>query len=327
MNLEPEQRRFVDIASKSGATLLSLIEDILDMSRIESGQLVLTRAPLSLGDLTAEVVDLFSASAREKRLSLHSASAEQLPAFVLGDRTRIRQVLINLVANAIKFTNAGSVTIDVKRLEKQDVYRLSVADTGMGIAATEAQRVFEPFVQLDSGFSRRQEGTGLGLAISKRLVEAMGGSIGYESTPGGGSRFWFELELAAAQGPDKTAPMNLSAGKTRTRDGKDSTAPYRVLVAEDSPANRAVLCAYLQADGLEVDTAQNGQEVLDAVAESDYDIILMDVSMPGMDGLEAARRLRSLPGQARSIPIVALTAHAFEHTREQCLAARGWTRS
>ncbi len=320
--LESTQRQYVELATGSGTVLLSLIDDILDMSRIEAGHLNLAHAPLSLHEIVQDTKNLLTARASEKNLSLRAVLGEGLPTTVIGDRGRIQQILINLAGNAIKFTEHGSVTLGLERLGRSDTYRFRVEDTGIGIKPELLEHVFEPFRQLDSGFTRLHEGSGLGLSISKRLVDAMGGSIGCDSTPGKGSRFWFELELAAAADTETDAaslPAPTSADTAASAAGHRT--PRRALVAEDSAANRSVLQTFLSADGFEVDTATNGHEVLDAVAARDYDIILMDVSMPGMDGIEATRRLRSLPGESRTVPIVALTAHALEDVRAQCLGA------
>lgn len=320
--LESTQRQYVELAADSGTVLLSLIDDILDMSRIEAGHLNLAHTPFSLHKIVQDTKNLLTARASEKNLSLRAVFGEGLPTTVTGDRGRIRQILINLAGNAIKFTEHGSVTLGVERLEHGDRYRFRVEDTGIGIEPELLANVFEPFRQLDSGFTRLHEGSGLGLSISKRLVEAMDGSIGCDSTPGKGSRFWFELELAAGEHAETDAaslPPPTSADTAATAAGHPT--PRRALVAEDSAANRRVLQTFLSAGGFEVDTVTDGHEVLDAVAASDYDIILMDVSMPGMDGIEATRRLRSLPGKGRTVPIVALTAHALEDVRAQCLSA------
>jgi PAS domain S-box-containing protein len=313
--LSQTQRGYGALIQTSAGSLLRLIDDVLDFSKIEAGRLSLERVPFDLHATLREIVELlrFRASARrtELVLVLHPA----VPEWVWGDPGRLRQVLTNLVGNAVKFTEGGRVEVEAERLADGRL-RFRVADTGIGIPQEVRGRLFTLFSQADSSTSRRFGGSGLGLAISQRIVEQMSGEIGYESTPDVGSVFWFILPFEAAT-PPASAPF-LPAGEASTRpDG----LRYRILVAEDNAINQLVITHELAALGYEVVAVNNGVEALETLEQQAFDLVLMDCQMPEIDGYEASRRIRASPGEIRRIPIVALTAHALKEDLERCLAA------
>jgi CheY-like chemotaxis protein/HPt (histidine-containing phosphotransfer) domain-containing protein len=252
-----------------------------------------------------------SPRATAKGLHLSTAVADDVPRGLAGDPARLRQVLLNLIGNAIKFTDAGSVRVEVERVVAGDRPRLRVAvtDTGIGIAAEAQPRLFDEFTQADASVTRRFGGTGLGLAISKKIVTAMGGDIGVESAPGRGSRFWF------------TVPLEQGTGQSATAAREPLVRPLRILVAEDNVVNQEVARGLLERRGHRVDVVADGRSAVEAVASRPYDVVLMDVHMPGMDGTEAARQIRGLAGEQHGIPIIALTASAMPGEMDVCLAA------
>jgi signal transduction histidine kinase/HPt (histidine-containing phosphotransfer) domain-containing protein len=295
--------------------LLTIINDILDMSRVEAGKLALSPQDFRLRPLLESVRELFAPQAAGKGVALELAVEAEVPAVVRGDPVRLEQVLVNLVANALKFTERGRVEICVAlaaRATDDAPLRFAVTDTGIGIGAEQQARLFEPFSQADESITRRYGGTGLGLAICRQLVELMGGRIGVDSAPGRGSTFHFTVRLGRASAvPQDTQPEGAPAV---------SFPGARVLVVEDNALNQRLVKELLVGLGAAVTVAGNGAEAVAAAAREPFDAILMDVQMPEMDGLEATRRIRALPGRA-GVPIVAMTAHALAGSREQCLAA------
>ncbi|MFY9822602.1 MAG: ATP-binding protein [Thermoanaerobaculia bacterium] len=313
--LTPTQRGYGELIQTSAGSLLRLIDDVLDFSKIEAGRLSLERMPFNLHATLRETVELlrFRASARRTELAL--ALQPGVPEWVWGDPGRLRQVLTNLVGNAVKFTEGGRVDVEAARLADGRL-RFRVADTGIGIPQEMRGRLFTLFSQADSSTSRRFGGSGLGLAISRRIVEQMNGEIGYESKPGEGSVFWFILPFEPTTPP--TSVPALPSEKAATRpDGRR----YRILVAEDNAINQLVITHELAALGYEVMAVNNGMEALEALEKNDFDLVLMDCQMPELDGYEASRRIRASPGEIRRIPIVALTAHALKEDLERCLTA------
>jgi signal transduction histidine kinase/ActR/RegA family two-component response regulator len=311
-DLNPEQREFAETVRSSAGALLTIINDILDYSKIEAGRMEIELVPFDLRLAIEEVMDLLAAKVKEKEIDLILRYAPDGPRYLLGDAGRIRQVLANLVGNAVKFTQAGHVMIHVHWTEAR--VRISVEDTGVGIPQDKLGRIFEKFTQADSSTTRRFGGTGLGLAISKQLVELMGGEIGVESRVGEGSVFSFTLPLALTAQP-ATDP---SHGRDRA---PLSSLHARVLVAEDNAINSRVASRMLEKLGFRVDVAANGMEAVDMLEALPYDLILMDCQMPIMDGFEATQEIRRTQGERKRIPIIAVTANSMEGDKERCLQA------
>ncbi len=310
--LSAQQSNYAELIQSSATSLLRLIDDILDFSRIEAGTLALERVSFDLKAALREIVDLlrFTAGSRDTELDL--TFGDGVPEWVWGDPARLRQVLMNLIGNALKFTAAGTVGVEVLRLPDGRL-RFAVRDTGIGIPVESQARIFGPFSQADSSTSRRFGGTGLGLAISKRIVEQMEGEIGFESRAGEGSTFWFVVELDPTVPPERRPPAGGEAAWPAVR--------HRILVAEDNMINQLVVVEQLAALGYDVVAVHNGCEALQALENGDFALVLMDCQMPGLDGYEATRRIREGPEKNRRIPIVALTAHATSEDLDRCLAA------
>jgi PAS domain S-box-containing protein len=313
-DLAAQQRDYVALIQSSATSLLRLIDDILDFSKVEAGRLLLERVPFDLHGALSEIVELlrFHASTQGTELSLDVG--EEVPRWVWGDPGRLRQVLTNLVGNAVKFTEGGRVEVEA-RGQADGRFRFAIRDTGIGIPAEAQGRLFELFSQADSSTSRRYGGSGLGLAISRRIVQEMAGEIGCESRPGEGSVFWFVLPLEAAEEP--AAPLLPGEEKAAPRR---SGRRHRILVAEDNLVNQLVVTQHLIAMGYDVLAVNNGKEALKVLERSPVDLVLMDCQMPELDGYEATRRIREGAGNSRGVPIVALTAHAMKEDLERCLA-------
>jgi PAS domain S-box-containing protein len=306
--LDPKARELVDIILNSGRSLERLLSDILDLVRVEAGQVVIENGDFHLGDMARSVAALCALRAEEKGVILETRIAAPADILVTGDGARLRQVLINLLSNAVKFTDEGRVTLDVG-LDADGRVRFSVSDTGIGFDASEKARIFDRFQQADTSFTRRFGGTGLGLAISRELIELMGGSLCCDSVQGAGSTFWFAVPLPACQAaPAAPAPAEEAAAPT---------AAPRVLVADDHPTNRKIVELML-ADVAEIFTAENGREAVEVYKVTAPNLILMDMQMPVMDGLAAVREIRDLEAAAGAprAPIIMLTANARpEHIR------------
>ena len=304
----------------SGHTLLVILNDILDFSKIEAGQLRIERLAFDLHEVVEQLARMYAVQAQAKSLPLQIDVRAPMPAVLLGDANRLKQVLGNLLGNAVKFTERGQVTLRVllRPLETsaQMTLRVEVEDTGMGIAPDVAGRLFQPFAQADDSTTRRYGGTGLGLAISKHLVELMGGRTGLKSHLGQGSMFWIELPLEVAEeGPDSSfAPDFVNPDWTGRQ----------VLLVEDNAVNMIVARTQLERLGVGVVTALDGHLALDALAREAFDIVLMDCQMPVMDGFEAVRHWRLIEAAnavVRRTPVIALTANAMAGDRERCLQA------
>jgi CheY-like chemotaxis protein/HPt (histidine-containing phosphotransfer) domain-containing protein len=314
--LTDHQRSYLDAMRASGRHLLSLINDILDFTRIESGRLELDEAEFELPELLEGVRAVMHPLAMPRGIGLEMAPDPDVPVALTGDPLRLKQVLMNLVGNAIKFTSVGSVRVRVTRLpapEPDAVWlRFEVHDSGVGVEPEQLRRLFAPFMQADRSISRKYGGSGLGLAISKRLVELMGGRIGAESVPGQGSVFHFEVPLRAGEA---------LADTVEGASHRAEVAPRRILVAEDIEINRRILQGGLGRQGHQLTFAVNGAEALAKLEEGDFDLVLMDVQMPVMDGVEATRRIRCLAGPKAGIPVLGLTANVIAREREQYVSA------
>ena len=327
-DLTSEQRDFLLTAKTSADNLLTLLNDILDFSKIEAGRLEVSPADFTLRDCVADSLRMLAARAAEKGLEVLCRVAPDVPDRLLGDPCRLRQILINLMSNAIKFTARGEVSVEVK-LEpgamEGVVLHFRVADTGIGIPAEKQKAVFEAFEQADASTTRKYGGTGLGLAISRRLVGMMGGRIWLESpradlaadAPGPGCTFHFTVAMAPGHVPPAPAPAPLA----RRLPG-ETLRKLRVLLAEDNPVNQKLAVRLLEKQGHSVTVANDGVEAVSAVAASEFDVVLMDVQMPNMSGLEAAAVIRTRErGSGRHVPIVAMTARAMKGDRERCIEA------
>jgi two-component system, sensor histidine kinase and response regulator len=329
--LTAEQRNYVETIRGSGQALLDVVNDILDFSKIEARRLDLDRAPFVVRDAVAEAVRLVSLRATEKGLELTSRVASDVPETLLGDPGRLRQVLLNVLSNAVKFTSEGRVTLDVtveSSGPESVVLRFVVRDTGIGIPQERLQEIFEPFTQADASTTRRYGGTGLGLAIALRLVELMNGRMWAESDVGHGSGFYWTAAFAPVP-----AVANVGSSGSSERVGRHSPRPapgararkLHVLVAEDNVVNRTLLTELLKKRGHAVTVVDNGAAAIDAIdarRQRPFDVVLMDVQMPAMSGLEATHAIRRREDpNGRRLPIIAVTAHALEGDRERCLDA------
>jgi signal transduction histidine kinase/ActR/RegA family two-component response regulator len=311
--LSAEQRGYLESIRSSGEVLLDLVEDVLDFSRIEAGRLQLESRAYSPAGLAAEVRDLFAQRCTSSGINLRMDLGADVPPAVLGDPTRLRQVLLNLLGNALKFTQRGEIVLAVATasVAGAPMLRCSVRDTGVGMEAETLPRLFQVFTQADASTTRRHGGSGLGLAICRRLVELMGGAISVQSTPGQGSVFTFTV-----RGPPGSLPPAAASGGAHT-----FKVSARILVVEDNRVNLLVATRTLQKLGATVDNASNGLEAIKAVRDVAYDLIFMDCQMPELDGYNATRAIRTLQGNAAHVPIVALTANALAGDELKCREA------
>ncbi len=330
--LSVRQRRLAETISRSAAGLLAIINDILDFSKIEAGKLELEHIEFALREIIEETIEILVLRARAKGLELRCEIERTVPALVRGDPVRLRQVLINLAGNAIKFTETGEVVVRVAALDADGGLRFEVRDTGIGIAAEAQTQIFSAFTQADSFTTRKYGGTGLGLAICRQLIALMGGVIGVASEQDRGSTFWFEIRMepvaAAAvlsMPATRAAPARLAAAAATPPmpvPSATAAAGPRILVVEDNAVNREVAAGMLENLGYQSELAINGLLALEAIAESAYAAVLMDCQMPVMDGLTATEEIRRREaGSGNRVPIIALTANAMEANRERCLAA------
>jgi len=319
-SLTAEQRNYQEKARSRAGALLAMLNDILDLSKIEAGRFELESVSLSLMSVLEDISDLFLHEFTEKGIAYSSSVGPGVPPMVKGDPVRLRQVLINLLGNALKFTGSGEVTLAMALVEddeKSSLLRFSISDTGIGISESRVGEIFEPFTQAEVTNTRRFGGTGLGLSISKHLVEHMGGEIGVESSEGKGWTFWFTVRREKSNDEAAEEPGEEAWAAEATSRG------YSILLAEDDPVNREAVTAMLRKAGYEVRAVPDGIEVLKAFISRPFDLVLMDCQMPGMDGYEAARAIVSSPGatRGREIPIIAMTASAIAGDREKCLEA------
>jgi len=349
--LNDEQREFLEIINISSQNLLAIINDILDLSKIEAGQVKLEKKPFSIQEEIHKVIKLLSIKAKGKGIDLYSKIQSAVPSCVTGDPARLRQILINLANNAIKFTNEGQVMIAVEVIDPDSkssriknisellpdnypilsaanheviVLRFEVTDTGIGIPVEDQENLFNEFAQLENPLIQKYEGTGLGLSISKNLTRLMNGKIGVISEPGKGSTFWFTLAL------EKCDEVLLPPNGSIQNHGNKTIRPLTILLVEDNLLNQKFAMTSLQRAGHKVEVAENGRIAVEKFKTRPYDLILMDIAMPIMDGIEATRIIRSIENEkrnqnnalsAKAIKIVAITAHVMMTDREKCLAA------
>jgi signal transduction histidine kinase/DNA-binding NarL/FixJ family response regulator/HPt (histidine-containing phosphotransfer) domain-containing protein len=323
--LSPQQRPLVTAIRDSGDSLLRLLNDILDFSKLDAGRMTLEDAPFSPGVITHNTISILGPRAAAKGLAITADTDPDVPAALLGDAGRIRQILLNLVSNAVKFTEAGSVSIHaacIAKTETTATVEWAVRDSGIGISPENLGKLFGEFVQADSSITRRFGGTGLGLAISKRLLDQMGGAVEVSSEPGTGTTFRVRLTLPIADAaPIAARPLSDDTVRAFNEHLQALGRPLRMLFAEDNPTNQLVALQLLKGFAVQVDIVSDGLEAIDAATSFMYDVICMDVRMPEMDGLAATRLIRKRGGHLATVPIVALTANAFQEDIKECFAA------
>jgi PAS domain S-box-containing protein len=316
MELTSDQRDYVEQIARSGEQMLAILNDVLDLSKIESGRLELDIADFDLHDAVLETCAIARPQARNKQLELDVTIDDGVPQRVRGDGRRLMQILLNLATNAVKFTPQGKVSVSVSAEPvggRRSRVSLAVADSGIGIEPSALERLFEPFTQADATTTRKYGGTGLGLSISRELIEMMGGTITATSEPDVGSTFRFELELELAS---KTRSLAAAAGA-----GRGWATPPLILVVEDSPVNQIVVTRTLERIGCRSVVVGDGREAVAAIRRRRFDAVLMDCHMPLMDGFEATAAIRRLRGGVGALPIIAMTARAMDDDRNRCLAA------
>lgn len=312
--LSDDQRKYVETFQRAGANLLSLINDILDLSKVESGKLTLERIPFDLIDLVGRAVELIRVKARDKGLEVECDIDPEIPRYLVGDPMRLRQILLNLLGNSLKFTETGGLTVTVTpELVSPSIaaLRFAVSDTGIGIPEDKLEKVFQDFSQVDVSTTRKFGGTGLGLSISKKFVELMNGKIWVESSVGFGSTFFFTAEFGIAGGPI----AQQAAAPVESRELPACT----ILLADDSEDNRFLIRSYLRNTPVTLDFAENGVIALEKLLANEYDLVLMDVHMPELDGYEATKKFREweIASERHPLPVIALTADAFKEAKEK----------
>ena len=316
---DPKKRGNLKTAHNSARSLLNVLDDVLDYSRLEAGEFSLSPEPFKAKKIMEEVTSLFRAQAEAKGLSISAEIDSSVPQEIIGDHARLRQVLSNFISNAIKFTDQGQVSVSMKREANptEDNLRIEVRDTGIGIARDSLAKLFQRFSQVDTSSTRRFGGTGLGLVICKQLIELMGGTIGVDSTEGKGSCFWVTLPIVVSNDlPPQNTPDRSDASPANSKPEY-----LKILAAEDNFVNQKVLQSMVESLGHQITIVGNGHEALEIIESQDFDIVLMDIQMPIMDGISATKAIRSLSSAASSIIVVALTANAMVGDRERYLAA------
>ncbi len=322
--LTDAQYEYLNIIESSGENLLSIINDILDLSKIEAGHMELETIPFSLYDEIRRVANIMQVIADKKRLSVKLHIGKEVPPYVKGDPVRMKQIIINLVNNAIKFTEKGNITISVEKKSAEDgkaQILFKIMDTGIGISPEGQKKLFQSFSQVDKSTTRKYGGTGLGLMISKNLTQMMGGEIGVESLEGVGSTFWFTVSMELS---DKESCKKQHRSDDPAYEDKIRVQPLNILLVEDNKINQKVAMLNLKNLGYQVDIANNGKEAVEKFKNGDYDLIFMDVQMPEMDGVEACKKIRELENNTDStkkIPIIAMTANTSEDERKKYMEA------
>lgn len=324
--LDADQQPLVETAAESARSLLAILDDLLDLSKLDADRLELNPVAFDPVRHVQSVVDLFAPSAAKRNVDLFFDAADNLPETLVADQARLRQVLTNLVGNAVKFTSAGSIRVSAEVIEAEGIaapskprLRYCIADTGIGIAPEMQQKLFQPYAQGSNRTAETYGGTGLGLAICKQLVERMGGTIGVESAPGQGSRFWFTLDAVS---PDAITDADEMPTKTADSICEETNRSLHVLIAEDNAVNQRVITAMVSRLGCTFEVVTDGIEAVEAVRRGNFDAVLMDIQMPRMDGVMATRLIREEEqGSGRTLPIIAITAHAMRGTRDDYLKA------
>jgi signal transduction histidine kinase len=320
-----EQKQYVSMIYKSGSALLALLNDLLDISKIEAGKMELEEITYDLDIMLEHLHHLFDIRARDKGLKFKITKNDAIARYLIGDEPRIQQILLNLLGNAIKFTDEGEVSLSIDLTEQHTTLRFEIKDTGIGISSEAQLKLFHSFQQAQSSTSRKYGGTGLGLAISKQLVELMQGSIGMVSKEHEGTNFWFEIPYKVAE-----KPLQINKPRSDSEKEKGLNKACKILLAEDNEVNQKIACGMLKKLGYtDVDIVDNGNKAVQQLLKEDYDLVLMDVQMPECDGLEACRQIRGISEQVQldekvrnpKIPVIALTANAMSADIEQCLAS------
>lgn len=313
---EKEQLEYIHVIIKSGDDLLVILNDILDFSRMEAGKITFESLPVNLHDIIQSTVLMIESKAKQKNIGIDISIDEKIPVEILGDSVRLNQILLNLISNAVKFTEKGKINISVKCIEETKTkvsLEFSVKDTGIGIPFEKQIKIFESFEQAATDTTRRFGGTGLGLSIVKQLVELQGGRISVSSKPGQGSDFHFQLSFLKIKGAKYIKEPEQTTAITQIDKS------LKVLIVEDNPVNRMLAIKVLQNKGFETDTAENGKIALEKYAARHYDMILMDLQMPEMDGYEATMQIRKMPADKKDVPIIAMTAHTIKGELEHCM--------
>ena len=317
-NPSPEQRDYIEKIQTATKSLMIIINDILDLSKLEAGKLEIETVDFDFSDILDECITLIEPNIEEQGLSLSVMCDDKVPDRVRADPVRLRQVLINLLGNAVKFTHEGGIGIEVQ-LAAEDgdnrTLKFTIRDTGIGIPADQLSNLFSEFTQADTSSSQRYEGTGLGLAISKRLVRLMDGEIGVESAEGAGSTFWFTTQVQAVT---EVLPAGQSMPRNESFEG---LRHLDILVAEDNKLNQMILKATIDQFGYRMDIVENGRAAVEAIESRDYDLLLMDIRMPEMNGTDAARIIRSRTDGKADIPIIAVTADVVKEKLDEYIAA------
>lgn len=322
-SLSNKQKDFVETINASGELLLSIINDILEFSKIESGQIELEKTVFDLTDLVRTSGKILSGKADEKDLDLNWRVAPEVKPFRIGDPTRLRQIFINLLGNAIKFTDQGEVSLEVFNSDEPDVLKFCVKDTGIGIPEDKQQTIFDSFSQVETSVARKFGGTGLGLTICKRLVELMDGRIWIESEEGKGTRFFFTARVPETDQIPESAMECTRGFKNVEKPEEINLPPVHILVAEDIASNQKVMKLYLKRTPVTLDIAENGRTAVEKFTSNTYDLVLMDIEMPEMDGISATQAIRKWEQEkgSKKTPVIALTSHAFREHREKCFSA------
>ena len=318
--LDVKQRKLSEMVKKSADSLLRVVNDILDFSKIEAGKMDIEVVPFQAEEIVSDVIQTISFNAQKKAIEIGYKIDDDVPATLMGDPTRLKQLLLNFGSNAVKFTEQGSVTIHAGVINDEadhcDV-KFSVTDTGLGISEDKLEGIFDPFKQADTSTTRKFGGTGLGLAICRQLIELMNGTVGVESEPGEGSTFWFKVPLKKE--PGEKMPGN-TADNIPTEDEQNPLKGMNILVAEDDKMSQLVVKKFLENEGVSVDAVETGSEVLNALSDFAYSAVLMDVQMPGMDGFEATKKIREIEKDSDiHTPVIMLTASAMAEDREESI--------